>query len=270
VGTRAEAATVDRFAGRYERCCDPAVLAVERAVLGTDVGSSAYTTVEQADALGRLAGIGPGSLVADLGAGSGWPGLHLARTTACRIVGTDLPLAGLRQARDRARRDGLAAQTGWTVATGRFPPLRTGAFDAVVHSDVLCCLGPKLAVLRAARRILRPGGRMAFTTIWVTPGLEPRDRRRAVRAGPWHVASRRPYVDLLQQAGFVDIVEHDVTAAYAATQRAWCEAEAAHADELRRLLGDQGYAAAQGERRRTREAITDGLLGRSLLAATAP
>ena len=270
MGTQAEAATIDRFAGGYERCCDPAVLAVERAVLGTDVGSSAYTTREQADELGRLAGIGRGSLVADLGAGSGWPGLHLARTIGCRVVGTDLPLAGLRQARDRARLDGTSGRTGWAVASGRFPPLRPRVFDAVVHSDVLCCLAPKLSVLRACRRLLRPGGRVAFTTIWVAPGLAPAAHRRAVRAGPWHVGSRRPYVDLLAQAGFVDVVEHDATDAYAATQQAWCDAEVAHADELRRLLGDEGFAAAQGERRRTRAAIADGLLGRSLLAATAP
>jgi cyclopropane fatty-acyl-phospholipid synthase-like methyltransferase len=270
VGTRAEAATLDRFAGGYERCCDPAVLAVERAVLGTDVGSSAYTTREQADELARLAAVGPDSLVADLGAGSGWPGLHLARTTGCRVVGTDLPLAGLRQARDRSRRDGTGERTGWAVATGRFPPLRPGAFDAVVHSDVLCCLAPKLAVLRASRRLLRAGGRIAFTTIWVAPGLDAGAHRRAVRAGPWHVASRRPYVELLAQAGFVDVVEHDVSEAYADTQRAWCEAEEAQADELRRLLGDDGYEAAQVERRRTRAAIAEGLLGRSVLAASAP
>ena len=270
MGTRAEAATIDRFAGGYERCCDPALLAVERAVLGTDDGSSAYTTRAQADDLGRLAGIGPGSLVADLGAGSGWPGLHLAQTTGCRVVGTDLPLAGLRQARDRARLDGLAGRTGWAVATGRFPPLRPGVFDAVVHSDVLCCLGPKLAVLRACRHLLRPGGRVAFSTIWVAPHLGPTEHRRAVRAGPWHVATRRPYPELLAQAGFVDVVDHDVTDVYAATQRAWCEAEQAHADELRTLLGVEGFEAAQAERRRTRAAIAEGLLGRSLLAATAP
>jgi len=270
VGTRAEAATLDRFGPGYQRCCEPAVLAVERAVLGTDHGSSAYTTREQADHLGGLLRLGPGVLVADVGAGSGWPGLHLARTTGCRVVGTDLPIDGLRRARERAVLDGTVDRAAWVVATGRRPPLRPGAFDAVVHSDVLCCLAPKLAVLRACRRLLRPGGRIAFTTISVTSGLGPREHRRAVRAGPWHVTSRRPYRELMAQAGFRDVCEQDVTAAYAATQQAWCDAEQAHADDLRLLLGDEAFAAAQFERRLTRTAIADGLLGRSVISATAP
>ena len=213
-------------------------------VLGADYGSTGYTTRAQADSLGRELGLGPGVRLADLGAGSGWPGLYLARQTGCHVVGTDLPFDGLARARSRSIEDGVAERASYVVATGRHQPLRPGAFDAVVHTDVLCCLGPKLAVLRACEQLLRSGGRLAFTTIHVAPGLDQPRHRRAVRAGPRHVATRRPYPELVAQAGFVDVTEIDVTDDYARTQRAWLDAYEAHADELRRVTSDQAFALA--------------------------
>lgn len=105
-------------------------------------------------------------------------------------------------------------------------------FDAVVHTDVLCCLAPKESVLRECRRILRPGGRLAFTTIHVATGVDRRANRRAVRAGPWQVSTRRPYPEMVERAGFTDVKVVDVTDEYARTQRAWLEATDARADEL--------------------------------------
>jgi len=156
------------------------------------------------------------------------------------------------------------------MATGRHQPLRRGAFDAVVHTDVLCCLGPKLALLRACRDLLRPGGRMAYTTIYVAPGLGRDDHRGAVLAGPWHVTARRPYGEMTQQAGFTDIVEIDVTDQYATTQRAWLEANEARADEVRELTSGEDFRLAQADRRRARHAIERGWLQRSLIVATRP
>jgi cyclopropane fatty-acyl-phospholipid synthase-like methyltransferase len=243
---------------------------VECTVLGADYGSTGYTTRAQADCLGRELGLGPEARLADLGAGAGWPGLYLARQTGCQVVGTDLPVDGLARARSRSIEDGVGERASYVVATGRHQPLRPGAFDAVVHTDVLCCLGPKLAVLRACEQLLRSGGRLAFTTIHVTTGLDPGRHRGAVRAGPPHVATRRPYPELVEQAGFVDVSVVDVTDDYARTQRAWFDEYEAHAEQLRRLVSEEEFASGQVERRRTRAAIEDGVLCRSLLTATAP
>ena len=47
-------------------------------------------------------------------------------------------------------------------------------------------------MLRACRRILRPGGRTAFFTIHPATGLTATQRRRASRDGPIAVATARP------------------------------------------------------------------------------
>jgi cyclopropane fatty-acyl-phospholipid synthase-like methyltransferase len=268
VATRTEAQNIERFADKYRLCCSPVRLDIEREALGADYGSTGYTTRAQADELGRLLGLGPGVRLADIGSGSGWPGLYLAERTGCQVFGTDLPLDGVRRAVARARADGLDGRATYAVATGRSQPFRRGSVDAVVHTDVLCCLGPKLAMLRACHSLLRPGGRTAFTTILVAPGLDAAQHRRAVRAGPWQVLARRPYLELVAQAGFTNIVEVDVSEDYGRIQAAWLDATEARADEIRQLTSDLEFREAQADRRRARAAIEEGLLRRSLITAT--
>jgi cyclopropane fatty-acyl-phospholipid synthase-like methyltransferase len=270
VATRAETANIELFTDRYRLCCAPVRLDIEREALDADYGSTGYTTRSQADDIARRLRVGPGDRLADIGSGSGWPGLYLARQTGCYVVGTDLPFDGLQQARVRSMADGLSSRASHAVATGRRQPFRSGSFDAVVHTDVLCCLGPKLAVLRACRRLLRPGGRLVFTTIHVAADLDAARHRRAVRAGPPHVAARRAYPDLVVQAGFTDVVEIDVSEDYARTQLSWSEAVESRADDVRRLMSDAEFATAQVDRRLARSAIEDGLLCRSLITATRP
>ena len=270
MATRAEVEITERFGDRYRLCCTPPMRAAELDALGTDYGSTGYTTRVQADDLADRLRLSGGDLVADIGAGSGWPGLYLSARTGCRVVGTDLPIDGIRRAQARVTTDGLTGRAAYLVATGHRQPLRPGVFDAVIHTDVLCCLTPKLSVLRACRQLLRHGGRLAFTAIFVTPGLDSEQRLRALRAGPIHVAARRTYPELIVQAGFAETVEVDLTAEYARTQRDWYDAAELRADELRDLTSDTEFADAQADRRLTLDAIADGLLRRSLFMATRP
>jgi hypothetical protein len=125
-------------------------------------------------------------------------------------------------------------------------------------------------VLRALKRLLRPGGRIALTTIYVTPGLPPPARRRAHRSGPRAVASRADQPKLLASAGFVDITEVDLTHEFAITGRAWLDEWDQHADELISLEGPSAFEERQRDRRVQLRAIEDGLLRRGLFAATRP
>lgn len=125
-------------------------------------------------------------------------------------------------------------------------------------------------MLRALKRLLRPGGRIAFTTIYVTPGLAPAARRRAQRSGPRAVASRSEQAPLLASAGFVAIDEHDVTAEFAATARAWLTEWEANADVLAPLQPPGGFDERQRDRRAQLAAVEDGLLRRGLFSAMRP
>jgi hypothetical protein len=108
---------------------------------------------------------------------------------------------------------------------------------------------------------------MAFTTIYVTPGLTVAGRQRARRSGPRAVTSRSEEAPLLASAGFVDVEQLDVTAEFATTARAWiteCESNAA---ELTTLEPPGAFEQRQRERRTQLAAIEDGLLRRGLFSA---
>jgi hypothetical protein len=86
----------DRFDELYVRAQSPVILSIERSVCGCDYGGTSWTTRDEAERLGALLGLRPGLRLLDLGAGSGWPALYLARMSGCDIALVDLPLSGLR------------------------------------------------------------------------------------------------------------------------------------------------------------------------------
>jgi 2-polyprenyl-3-methyl-5-hydroxy-6-metoxy-1,4-benzoquinol methylase len=136
--TRQEREANARFSQRYGEERGDVVRAIELAVIGGDWGANGYTTVAQADQLAAMLELGADSMVVDIGAGRGWPGLYLAARTGCSVVMTDVPLAGLVSARERAQREGLDNRTWPVNANARDLPFVAETFDAAVHTDVLC------------------------------------------------------------------------------------------------------------------------------------
>jgi cyclopropane fatty-acyl-phospholipid synthase-like methyltransferase len=118
---------------------------VERLVIGADYGADGYTTIDQADDLARRLELRPGVRLLELGSGSGWPGLHLAKTSGSSIVLTDLPGQGvlppgdgLQRAARRATAEGLLDRCAVVAASATHIPFAAATFDAVVSADVMC------------------------------------------------------------------------------------------------------------------------------------
>ena len=115
-----------------------ALLEIEREVLGCDYGGTSWTTREEAERFADLLGLKSGLRALELGAGSGWPGLYLARLTGGEVTLTDLPREGLRIALQRAAAEGLTDTCHPMVADGANLPFAASRFDAIYHCDVLC------------------------------------------------------------------------------------------------------------------------------------
>ena len=243
---------------------------VELRTLGSDFGANGYATLAEVSELAGTLGLRSGRWLLDVGSGQGWPGLYLARQTGCQVVLTDVPVEGLATATRRVTREGLDSRAWALAARGQMLPLRPGAFDAAIHTDVLCCLRPKLATLRATFLALRHGGRTAFTAIFPTTGLTAAENRRAVEAGPPECGLRTSYPSLLRSAGFVEIEERDLTADYHATASRKLEVAEQFAGDMIEMLGRQEYELLQADRRLAISAIEAGLLRRSLFVARRP
>jgi cyclopropane fatty-acyl-phospholipid synthase-like methyltransferase len=123
-------------------------------------------------------------------------------------------------------------------------------------------------VLRACRRILRPGGRTGFTTIVVASRLSKKAHRRAVSLGPRATASTRPLDELTTAAGFVEVDVVDVTDAFLVTARSWLSEWSRHEAELRPILGDD-LDERRSDRQDLIRGVEEGLLKRVLVTAVA-
>ena len=130
--------TREFFRARYGRERSEAARTVERVVLGHEVGLNGYTTLSEADRLVECLELSPDSLLLDVGAGCGWPGTHIAESSRCRVVLSDIPVEALRQARRHARRRGVSNRVRVVCAEGAALPFVARSVDAVVHADVLC------------------------------------------------------------------------------------------------------------------------------------
>src|SRR2546421_11561297 len=188
---------------------------IERCVRGSDYGATSWTTCEQAEQAAARLALMPGLRLLELGAGSGWPALFLATLTGCDVVLTDLPLSGLRIARERASRDGLDSRSSVLAADGAALPFADHSFDCIHHADVLCCMDRKLGMLLECRRVARVGARMEFSVIALA--REPRgddERELLQRSGPPYPDAGADYAVLLQETGWNVCERSDVTAEF--------------------------------------------------------
>jgi len=263
-----EQAVLDRFQRRYVLAKSDTMRELERYVCGCDYGATSWTTQDEADQMAQALDLGPGKRLLDIGSGAGWPALYLAKQSGCDVVLTDVPLQGLQIARERAVEDTTDGACWISVADGGALPFRDASFDAVYHSDVLCCLPEKAAVLDSCRRVVCDDGRMLFTVISVTPGLQGRDLDQALAGGPPFVETAAPYPDLIRNAGWDLVSATDLTSEYLATVRRVLDREDDFRAEISRVLDDQDAEDSMAKRHATVAALEAGLLRRDLFALT--
>ncbi len=266
--SREEQELSEQFANEYRLAQTPIMLDLERAVCGCDYGGTSWTTRDEAERMGRLLELGEGRKLLEIGAGSGWPALFLAAKTGCAATLADVPHEALRIAADRVASEPLDGEISLAVADGASLPFKAGLFDAVSHSDVLCCLAPKRGVLNECRRVIRLGGKMVFSVISISPGLSSAGHARALDAGPPFVEAECEYPELMEKTGWKVIDRMDVSAAYEDTGRRHIREVEARADEMSELLGEAEYGELLAKRRRNVEAVADGIVRRELFVAS--
>ena len=263
-----EKALTEQLSRRYPLGQSKIMLEIERRVCGCDYGGTSWATRHEVQEIAELLELGPGRRLLDIGAGTGWPALYWARTTGCDAVLADVPLAALRIATKRATADRPSGDCQVVAAEGASLPFTSGSFDSVSHSDVLCCLDAKLSTLKECHRVIRAGGRMAFTVIFPASNLGSADHELAVQFGPPFVKTAMDYPVMLRESGWAVMRHCDLTAEYAKAVRRLLREEETHAQELSELYGPAEFSETLSRRRMTAQVIGKGLLRRELFAAT--
>ena len=166
------------------------------------------------DALALAARIGLGSEVVDLCAGLGGPARYLAHRYGADVTGIELTPARVAGAAELSRRVGLDSQVHVLEGNVMNLPLPDAGYDAVVSQEALLHVPDIARVFAEAYRVLRPGGRFAFTN-WVVHGPLTDAQRQLLwdgMAAATLIGIDR-HTELLRAAGFeVEAVEDETDA----------------------------------------------------------
>ena len=123
--------------------------------------------------LAKLAGIGAGMSVLDVGSGVGGPARFLAATCGCRVTGVDLSEPFVEAARYLTGRTGQGGQVSFETASALELPFDAGRFDVVLLQHVAMNIADRTRLYREIRRVLKPGGRFATFDVVSTGGDAP-------------------------------------------------------------------------------------------------
>ena len=178
-----------------------------------DLDQDHYGGLEAVEALGRRARIDAASRVLDVCAGLAGPARFIARRWGASVTGIDLNPERAAGARRLTARVGLGRLVRMVRGDAQSLPFGLAAFTAVVSQEGLLHVPDKGRVLAECRRVLLPGGRIAFSDWIATPRLGDGERRRLEE---WMAAvtlqSIEGYKSLLARAGFGAIEAEDLSA----------------------------------------------------------
>jgi SAM-dependent methyltransferase len=162
--------------------------------------------LREADA--RLLGDVRGRRVLELGCGAA-AGARWLRTQDATVVGLDLSAGMLRHAREAAHRSGVRVPL--VQADALALPFRAGVFDMVCTAfGAVPFVADSAAVMREVARVLRPGGRWAFSITHPMRWIFLDDPGEAGLVAVHSYFDRRPYVEQ-DAAGVPQYVEQHRT-----------------------------------------------------------
>lgn len=236
------------FDEMYLRFTEEILAQVRRETYGEDIGQYSWTTKSELDAIYEALGLGPGRRLLDVACGAGGPARFAARTTGCEVVGVDNSEGAIATASRLSIEDGLQDRAKFQVADAGLPlPFADASFDAVLCVDAIVLLPERAAVLRDWTRLLRPGGRVAFTDPGVVTGLVTLGELSGRTGGTESFCFSTPGDNerLLREAGLTLLRTEDATGAMDEVARAAQASRLHHQPELEKIEGKESFREQQ-------------------------
>ena len=164
-----------------------------------------------------MARIGATSRVADFCAGLGGPARYLAFRYGADVTGIELTPARVAGAAELTQLVGLSDRVRVIEGNVMDVPLPDESVDAVVSQEALLHVPDKRRALAEAYRILKPGGRLAFTDWTPDAPLSAADADLLWRGmAAQSLQSVAGYHTLLADVGFRVVAVDDLTRAWGA------------------------------------------------------
>jgi SAM-dependent methyltransferase len=131
--------------------------------------------------IAESAGLNADCHALDVGCGIGGPACHLARLTGARFRGLTPNSEQVSIARRLAVDEQVAHRVAFDQGHAGALPYPDGSFDVVLFFESPCHFPDRDQFFREARRVLRPGGRLAGEDWLAAEGLNAADADRYIR-----------------------------------------------------------------------------------------
>jgi SAM-dependent methyltransferase len=197
---------------------------------GEYVGQESFMRAAEIRRLARRAGIGPEGSVLDLCCGVAGPGRLIVAELGCGYLGLDSSASAV----EIARR--LAGSLPCSFEQAQVPPLPDGPFDVVLLLETMLAFSDKRALLADVVRVLRPGGRFAFT-LEEGPPLTRGERALMPDADTVWLIELAEMIVLLREVGLTVTWQQHWSASHSATATALLQSFRTDASDIARHIG---------------------------------
>ena len=130
--------------------------------------------------IAQSAGLTSECHVLDVGCGIGGPACYLARLSGARIRGLTPNVAQLELARRQAVAEGVSDRVAFDRGSASELPYPDDSFEVVLFFESACHFPDRELFFREARRVLRPGGRLAGEDWLAVDGLTAEQTSRYI------------------------------------------------------------------------------------------
>jgi sarcosine/dimethylglycine N-methyltransferase len=172
--------------------------------------------LEAVDILAASAGIERANRVLDVCSGMGGPARYLASRLGCRVTGLDITLSRHRSAMRLTELVGLTDLVDFRHGSALAMPFADASFDVVIGQEAFAHVPDKPRLIAECARVVKPGGRIAFTDIMggasLTPAAAARVGRDMAFAG---FETLDGYARLLAENGCTVVGRADLSAQWA-------------------------------------------------------
>lgn len=167
-----------------------------------DYDQDHYGGIAANGALAKIAGIDNRSKVLDVCCGMGGPARYLASNHGCQVIGIDLTESRIKGARRLTKMVGLDTLVSFECADALHLPFEDIIFDVVISQEAFCHIPGKSQLIHECVRVLKPGGKVAFTDVLVTEKITKSIRQKLqCEMAFFELQSRDKYQAMLSEAG---------------------------------------------------------------------
>ena len=171
-----------------------------------------YGGVAANDALAALATVDNSCHILDLCCGMGGPSRYLAQNYGCRVTGVDLTIGRIEGARRLTTLAGLEGLVTFENANALDLPFADATFDVLISQEAFCHIPDKERLIAECARIVKQGGRIAFTDILTTANTDEETRARLQQGMAFQeLGSLQGYRQALEREGCKDLQFEDLS-----------------------------------------------------------